>query len=75
MTGYFTNQGATMNYQKILTRAVVTAVEAVLAVLLASGLTDLSPNALETAAITGAAAGLSVIYNALRQWLDTDGVG
>ena len=60
-----------MNIQKIATRAVVTAIEAVLAVLLASGLTDLSPDALETAVITGAAAGLSVVYNALRQWLDT----
>lgn len=64
-----------MNWKKIATRAVVTAVEAVLAVLLASGLTDLSPDALEAATITGAAAGLSVIYNALRQWLDTEGVG
>lgn len=64
-----------MNIQKILTRAVVTAVEAVLAVLLASGLTDLSPDGLETAAITGIAAGLSVIYNALRTWLDTNEVG
>lgn len=64
-----------MNYKKIFTRAVVTAIEAALAVLLASGLTDLSPDALEAVAVTGAAAGLSVIYNSLRQWLDTEGVG
>jgi hypothetical protein len=60
-----------VNYRIIAHRAVVTAVEAVLAVMLASGLTDLSPQTTETALVTGAAAGLSVIYNALRQYLDT----
>jgi hypothetical protein len=64
-----------VNYQKILVRAVVTAVEAALAVLLASGLTDLSPEMIEATAIVGASAGLSVIYNALRLWLDTSEVG
>lgn len=60
-----------MNYQAIAHRAVVTAIEAVLAVMLASGLTDLSPELAETALVTGAAAGLSVIYNSLRHYLDT----
>ena len=60
-----------MNYTKILTRAVVTFFEAGLATLLASGLTDLTPQTGETALIAASAAGLSVVYNALRQYLDT----
>ena len=59
-----------MDVRAILVRAVVTAVEAVLAVLLSTGLTDLDATGVQTAAVTGIAAGLSVVYNALRQWLD-----
>ncbi len=64
-----------MNIQKIIVRALVTAAEALLATLLATGLTDLTIEGAETAAITALAAGLSVIYNALRTWLDTSEVG
>ena len=62
-----------MDVKAILVRSVVTAVEAVLAVLLSAGLTDLDATGVQTAVVTGLAAGLSVIYNALRQWLETDG--
>ena len=61
-----------MDVKAILVRAVVTAVEAVLAVLLSTGLTDLDATGVQTAVVTGLAAGLSVIYNALRQWLDAN---
>lgn len=64
-----------MNIQKITVRAFVTAVEAFLAAILATGLTDLTLEASETAALTALAAGLSVIYNALRTWLDSTEVG
>ena len=59
-----------MDVKAILVRAVVTAVEAVLAVLLSAGLTDLDATGVQTAMVTGLAAGLSVVYNALRQWLE-----
>lgn len=58
-----------MNLKTIALRAVVTAFEATLGVLLASGLTDLSADAVETAAVAGLAAGLSVAYNAATRWL------
>ncbi|HLT70063.1 MAG TPA: hypothetical protein VKZ72_07845 [Acidimicrobiales bacterium] len=63
-----------MDVRAILVRAVVTAVEAVLAVLLSAGLTDLDATGVQTALVTGIAAGLSAAYNALRQWLDNQGV-
>lgn len=69
MTNYWTG-GPDMNIKTIVVRAIVTAAEALLATLLATGLTDLSPEATQTALIAAAAAGLSVIYNALRQYLD-----
>jgi len=59
-----------MDVKAILVRAVVTAVEAVLSVLLSAGLTDLDATGVQTAVVTGLAAGLSVVYNALRQWLE-----
>jgi len=62
-----------MDVRAILVRAVVTAVEAVLAVVLSAGLTDLDATGVQTAVVTGIAAGLSAIYNALRQWLETEG--
>lgn len=62
-----------MDIKTIGVRAVVTAVEAVLAVLLATGLSDLTATGLQTALVTGAAAGLSVIWNALNGWLAAQG--
>ena len=59
-----------MDVKAILVRAVVTAVEAVLSVVLSAGLTDLDATGVQTAVVTGLAAGLSVVYNALRQWLE-----
>ncbi len=64
-----------MDYRKIGVRALVTAVEAFLALILASSFTELTADKAEAAALSAVAAGLSVIYNALRQWLDTEGVG
>lgn len=59
-----------MNVKEIAVRAGVTAAEAFLAGILAVGLTNLTLDGIELAALTGAGAGLSVIYNAARQWLD-----
>jgi hypothetical protein len=62
-----------VDYQKILTRAVVTAIEACIGVLLASGVLDLSADGGQTALLVGATAGASVVYNALRQYLESEG--
>ena len=61
-----------MNHEtrEIAVRAAVTAAEAFLAAVLAVGLTDLTVDAVELAALTGLGAGLSVVYNAARAWLD-----
>jgi hypothetical protein len=48
----------------------VTAAEVFLAAILATGLTNLSVDAVELALLAGAGAGLSVIYNGLRYWLE-----
>jgi hypothetical protein len=69
MTNYYTGSSR-MDIKSIATRAVVTALEAAIAVLLASGLTDLSPELAEGVAVAAGAAGLSVIYNSLRQYLE-----
>jgi len=71
MTSYFTAKTGGQKWQKIAVRAAVTAVEATLALLLTSNLTELTVDTAEAAAITGIAAGLSVIYNSLRSWLDS----
>lgn len=71
MTSYMTGR-SDMDIKAIVVRAVVTAFEAALAVLLATGLTDLSAEVYQGVLIAGAAAGLSVIYNATRQWLDVN---
>jgi hypothetical protein len=70
MTSYMTGRSS-VDIRTIAVRAVVTAFEAALAVLLASGLTDLSPEVYQTALTAGLAAGLSIIYNAARSYLDT----
>jgi hypothetical protein len=62
-----------VDIQKILTRAVVTAIEACIGVLLASGVLDLSADGGQTALLVGASAGASVIYNALNQHLSNEG--
>ena len=72
MTSYWTGR-SDMDYGKIIVRAVVTAFEAALAVLLATGLTDLSAEVYQGVLVAGLAAGLSVIYNALRLYLDSEG--
>ncbi len=56
--------------REIALRAGVTAVEAFLAGILAVGLTGLTIEGAELAALTGLGAGLSVVYNAARTWLD-----
>lgn len=62
-----------MDWSAILTRAALTAVQSTLGMLLASGLTGLDADAAQAAAVTGTAAGLSVLYNALTQYLDRSG--
>lgn len=59
-----------MNLREIGIRAGVTAVEGFLAAVLAVGLTGMTVEAAELAALSGLGAGLSVIYNAARSWLD-----
>ena len=58
--------------RSIALRAVVTAFEVMLAVVLVGGLTpaDLEPDAVELMVLAGLGAGLSVIYNSAREWLD-----
>lgn len=60
-----------MNWNKILVRALVTAAQVALSVIIAGGALDVSADALQVAAMSGAGAGLSVLYNALTQWLET----
>jgi hypothetical protein len=55
----------------ILLRAAVTFVEAALGVIVAAGTTNLNIETAEAAAIAGVAAAGSVLYNAVRAWLDT----
>lgn len=59
-----------MDIKSILVRAAVTAFESALAVLLATGLTDLTAEVYQGVVVAGAAAGLSAVYNALRQYVD-----
>lgn len=61
-----------MDIKKIALRAVVTAVQAVLAVLVAAGTTDLSIETAQAALAAGVAALLSVVYNATSQWLEAN---
>jgi hypothetical protein len=56
--------------KEIIVRAVVTAVEAVLAVLVAAGTTNLNVETGEAALLAGVAALISAGYNAARQWLE-----
>lgn len=58
-----------MNIQKISLRAVVTFFQVAISVLIGGGLFDYSTSALQTAAVSGIGAALSVIYNALTQYL------
>jgi len=60
-----------VNFKEIGLRALVTAVEAFLAALFAAGTTELDADAAELAVIAAVGAGLSVIYNACRAWLDS----
>lgn len=53
----------------IAVRAFVTAVQAVLAVLIAAGATNLSIETAQAAVVAGLGAVLSVLYNAANQWL------
>lgn len=68
---------AMLSTRTIVVRAGVTAVEVMLAVLLVGGLTpaDFTLNALQALALAGAGAGLSVLYNAARQWLEQSAAG
>lgn len=59
-----------MDVKKIAVRAAVTAVQAVLAVLVAAGTTDLSVDTLQAALMAGVAALLSVAYNTANQYLE-----
>lgn len=76
MTSYmFRPKEPTVDYRKIGVRALVTAAEMFLGLILVSSLSELTVDKAEVAALSAVGAGLSVIYNALRQWLDTDGIG
>ena len=61
-----------MDPKKILVRALVTAFQAVLAVLVAAGTTDLNVETAQAALMAGVAALLSVLYNTANQWLATE---
>jgi hypothetical protein len=53
----------------VVVRAVVTAVEAVLGIVIAAGVTNLDVETAEAALVAGLAAALSVLYNAAKDWL------
>lgn len=55
--------------KELAVRAGVTVVEAVLGVLVAAGTTDLNVDTGKAALVAGVAAGLSVLYNAAKQYL------
>lgn len=59
-----------MNINKIVVRAIVTFFQVAISVLIGSGAFDYSADVLELAAMSGIGATLSVIYNALTQYLD-----
>lgn len=59
-----------MNIHKISVRAIVTFFQVFISVLIGSGIFDYSVPTLRTAAVSGIGAGLSVIYNALTQYLN-----
>lgn len=60
-----------MNPQKILVRAAVTFVQVAISVLIGTGVLDVSADTAQVAAMSGAGAALSVVYNAATQWLAT----
>lgn len=60
-----------MNIHKISVRAIVTFFQVFLSVLIGGGIFDYSTPTLRTAAVSGVGAGLSVVYNALTQWLNS----
>lgn len=58
-----------MNLKAIGVRALVTALQVFLSVTIGAGVFDYSAGTLRTAAVSAIGAGLSVIYNALTQYL------
>ena len=58
-----------MNPKAIAVRAAVTFCQVAISVFVGSGLFDFSIPTIRTAAVSGIGAALSVIYNALTQWL------
>lgn len=65
-------ENSPMDLKKIAVRAVVTAIQAVLAVLVAAGTTDLSVETAQAALMAGVAALLSVAYNTANQYLEAN---
>jgi 2-methylisocitrate lyase-like PEP mutase family enzyme len=60
-----------MDLRTIAVRAFVTFIEAATGALVASGVTDLTIERAQAVVLAGAAAVVSVVYNASRHWLDT----
>lgn len=60
-----------MDIKRITVRAIVTFFQVAISVLIGGGLFDYSLEALQLAAVSGIGAALSVIYNALTQYLET----
>lgn len=58
-----------MDLKKIIVRAAVTFVQVFLSVVIGTGALDVSASTAQMAVMSAAGAGLSVIYNALNQWL------
>lgn len=58
--------------KRIAVRAVVTFFQVAIGVLIGKGLLDVTADTGQIAVMSGAGAGLSVIYNALTEWLTAD---
>jgi hypothetical protein len=55
----------------IVLRAAVTAVEVFLAAVITTGLSNLDAEGAQVALMSAAGAGLSILYNGVRVWLDS----
>lgn len=55
----------------LISRAIVTFCQVALSVVLVGGVLDVSADTVQIAVMSGAGAGLSVIYNAMTRWLES----
>lgn len=61
-----------MDLKKLAARAVVTFLQVFLSVVIGTGVLDVSASTANTALMSALGAGLSVLYNALSQWLQAN---